>query len=197
MIDDSITTSASHAMPYLDANGDPVITSEWVFDGTWEVNNKISMTNHLEIKQNNITFRQCHAGMLCGFYPNIDNTALEGRKGLYWNSTNGTQCTDKSESGVTFTAGATTSIIADSATLFGNSYVARQDFNNKNPQMYGKENVLAWMPPTSDNRLKMYLMPCVCTESTALTDEGKSVDVFNVGDSIDVSMVRTIKVKPN
>lgn len=195
-IDDSITTSASHAMPALDSNGNPIVTSEWVFDGTWTVNNRIEMTNHLEILQNNLTFRQCHAGMLCGFYPNIYNAMMNGRKGLFWNSTNGTQCIDESDSGVTFNAGVTTSLIADSATIFGLNYVAKQDIEQFNPVMYGKENVLAWMPPNGDNRLKMYMMPCVCTESTALIDEGKTVDVFNVGDSIDVKMVRTIKIAP-
>ena len=197
LIDDSITTSASHAMPVLDENGDPIVTSEWVYDGTWTVNNRVEMRNHLEIKRDNTTFRQCHGGMLCGFYPNVDNVMLSGRKGLYWNSTNGTTSTDKSSSGVTFTAGATTSIIADSATLFGDTYVARQDFWQYDPEMYGKNNVLAWMPPNSDGRLKMYLMPCVCTESTALIDEGKNVDVFNSGDSIDLEMVRTIGIAPN
>ena len=195
LIDDSITQSSAHAMPVLDNNGDPVVTSEWVFDGTW-YGNTIEMFNHLEIKRNNLQFRQCHAGMLCGFYPNLDNSVLSGRKGMFWNETDGTTNTNKDGSGVIFTAGQTTSIIANTVTLFSDNYIASQDINQNDPQMYGKDNILIWMPPNSDNRLKAYLMPCVCTESTALIAEGKTVDVFNVGDSIDVKMVRTIKIAP-
>lgn len=201
LIDDAITTDPSHALPVLDDNGDPIVTSEWVFDGTWTANNKIEMNNHLEIKRANTKFRQCHAGMLCGFYPNIDNAMLSGRKGLYWNSTSESggvfTDVDESDSNLVFTTGTTTSVIANFATIFGDSYVAKQDFWQNDPEMYGKENILAWMPPNGDSRLKMYLMPCVCSESTALISEGKTEDVFGVGDAIDVCMVRTIGITPN
>ena len=48
------------------------------------------------------------------------------------------------------------------------------------------------MPPNSDNRLKMYLVPVVTTLSTENLRNGQSVETFNIGDSIYVDVEREI-----
>ena len=192
LIDTSQTQSSSEAVPTLDDDGNPIVTSIWTFDGEWSVNNRIKMRNQLKFVYDGIRFVQCHAGMLCGFHPDTTNVILQGSKKYIWNSTDGTNNTLEGNTDETLFEGGLTSVDANSATLFGDTFIARQVFEQSDPRQYGKNNILANMPPNGDSRIKMYLQPCVCTSSTALIDAGMQVDEFNNGDYLDVNMVRTI-----
>ena len=198
LIDTSNTTSSTHAMPYLDENGNPIVESIEYLDGCWEVNNKIVIRNRLDIKRNNTTFLQCHAGMCCGFYPYFDNIVVNNKE-YVWNkieSSDGINFTIANMSGSDrlFNLGGSSAVTGDEVILFGEKYRVKNRIIQNDGTRYKNSNMLIQMPPYADNRIKTYLMPCVCSQSWESVSSGQTVETFNDGDILDTTIIREIDV---
>lgn len=195
-LNDQVTSQAkygsdawNHAVPTLDASGDPILTGTQYMDAVWRVNNRVEIHNRFDIALDGIQFSQIHAGMLCGFYPYFDNVIIENGHYL-WTSTEmtGTNTftnTDHSGTGIVIPAGATTGYNGDTCILWGEKYRAVKRLVQKDPARFGKSNILIWMPPSDDSRLKAYLMPAITAESAEAIAGGASVETFHTGDVLD------------
>ena len=198
LIDTSNTTASTHAMPYLDENGNPIVESIEYLDGCWEVNNKIVIRNRLDIKRNNTTFLQCHAGMCCGFYPYFDNIVVNNKE-YVWNkieSSDGINFTIANMSGSDrlFNLGGSSAVTGDEVILFGEKYRVKNRIIQNDGTRYKNSNMLIQMPPYADNRIKTYLMPCICSQSLESVSSGQTVETFNDGDILDTTIIREIDV---
>ena len=196
LIDTANTHSSVRATPTPDENGEPIVTSLWSFDGEWTVNNRIAMRNRLRIVRDGLRFTQCFCGMLCGFYPDMTDVVAESPRGIeLWNRTSEERDYENEDVGGTGTVlrrAGLTSVLGDTATLFGKRYVARQTMINNDPRRYGTANMSIWMPPNGDGRLKVYFQPCITEHSACLLSEGRGVEVFSAGDTLDVTLYRSV-----
>lgn len=197
--DEANSPSSGHSYPSLDENGDPIIATVQYYDGEWSINNHITARNRLDIVLNqSFSFKQLHAGMCCGFYPYFDNVIVNNAE-YVWN-----QFTKTGSNPDTFSAanmGGTSTVMpcpatsklgaSDEVILFGDNYRLSTRIFCLNPERYGKPNTMVQTPPyTPDNRIKGYLMPCICTDS--LIPSGQSAETFSNGDSFDVMVYRAI-----
>lgn len=198
--DEANSPSSGHSYPSLDENGDPIIATVQYYDGEWTVNNRIKARNRLDIILNqSFKFKQLHAGMCCGFYPYFDNVIVNNSEFL-WN-----QFTKTGSNPDTFSAsnvGGTNTVLpcpatsktgpSDEVILFGDNYRISTRIVCLNPSRYGKLNTMIQTPPYSDNRIKGYLMPCICSDS--LISSELPIESFSSGESLDVMVYRSIDV---
>lgn len=194
LIDSSITTESAHALPTLDNNGNPIVTSTNCLDGVWKANNEVTIRNRLNILMDGIIFEQCFAGMCCGFYPYFNNVIVKNEDYLWTEfskSGNTWTKTDKGGSGSTI---ASTNYIADEVVMFGDNYKVTNRITSNKDNRQIRNNISFVLPPNDDDRIKAYLMPCTSIESSASIESGQSVETFNSGDYLDVMVYRKIDV---
>ena len=199
------TSYSSHAIPTLDSNGDPIVTGIEYLVGEWS-GNSVKIRNRFDIKLDNISFQQCHAGMLTGFYPYFTDFAINS-KPYVWNHTHSddyvrtdvytpdTGCTftntDVCGSGVVVNPASSPVYMADEVFMLGEKYFAKKRMIQNVPTRYDKSNVMMWVPPSGDARLKAYFMPCICTSHAT----GETAEVFNDGDVLDTNIELVIGVR--
>lgn len=180
-------------------DGNPVVVGTQYLDAEWTINNRVHIRNRLDIVRNNTTFLQCHSAMCCGFYPYFDNIIINNNE-YVWNkftsNDGGTTFTATNEGGTStvLTIGGTTALTGDEVILWGNKYRISQNIVQVNPSRYGKSNILIQSPPYSDNRIKAYLMPCVCAQSSESIQSGQTIETFNSGDRLEVWAVRSLDI---
>lgn len=184
-------TKWTGVIPLLE-NGNPIIESVNDIDFVLTSDNEMHHRNRLTIKFNGAKFSECHGAMCAGFYPYFNNVIINNKE-FSWNKINSDLSIEK--------IGATTLnlstqgwVKADTVIMFGEKYRCTNRIVQCNPNRFGKANIRPWFPPNSDNRIKMYMMPVVCTISSENIADGDTVEVFNVGDVIDIDVYRKIDI---
>lgn len=198
LIDSANTQSSSDAIPTLDENGNPIVTSTNCLNGIWRANNDIQIRNRLNILMDGIKFNQCFAGMCCGFYPYFNNILIKNSDYIWTEiseSGGAFSFVDKGGSGAVVSDGST--YIADELILFGDNYKVTNRIVSNIDNRQNKNNIRVVMPPNSDNRIKAYLIPCITNESYSSIAQGETVETFNNGDYLDLMVLRKIDVSNN
>lgn len=188
--DAATSPSSAHSYPTLDDNGNPIPVSIEYLDGEWKKNNRISVYNRLDIVyQTPFKFIQAHAGMCCGFYPYFSNVIFNNGEYL-WNEferDNGGTYSVSNPGGTAtlLPLGSVASIVGDRIIMFGDKYRVNKAITLLNPNRYGKSNMLIQTPPNPDDRIKVYLMPFICTQSSAMISGGQAIETFTNGDRLE------------
>lgn len=173
--------------PKLDTSGNPIVNFEHYMDISYEVGNVVTINNKLIVKQDNISFTQCHGAMLQCWFGEFDYVKLNN--------------TEETINAVGNTG--TVSVVSPSTIDISSDVV---QIANKG-EMYGKQfyiqQKMTKVQPTSGieprihctfytNRLKLYFEP-VLTDNNKLS--GETPETFNTGDVIAVEDKRTIAIK--
>ena len=191
---DSSKGTSAHSIPSLDENGKPIVTCIETLDGEWKVNNEIIVRNRLLITYDNMKFEQCHAGMCCGFYPYFDNV-LVNNKEYVWNQIvyeDSTFSRINPIGGRVF--GTNTNVLGDTCVLWGDKVRVTQRMIQTDATYTDKSNLLVWLPPSDNDRLKIYFMPVVTTHSAENIADGQEITILNNGDMLDTTLIRKIDI---
>ena len=193
--DASISPSSEHSYPQLDINGEPIIAATQYLDGEWSINNFIKMRNKLTIKYNGLKFEQVHGAMCCGFYPYFDNLIINDDDNT-WNKIifDGETFSRVPMGNSIKTLPSMSYTVGDEVILFGSKYRVTQRLYQNNGARTNKSNLLNWIPPSHNNRLKVYLMPAITTSSQENIQNGQEVEVFNIGDVLDINTTRKLDI---
>ena len=192
LIDKPNSPSESHAVPTLDQNGDPIVTSINIIDAKIRTGNTIEYRNRLIFVMDGIQFRECHGSMCEGYFAAFDNVIISNSEES-WNYIDSSDDYSRTKMHGTqwdvFTAGSKKAL---SVTMFGDKYKVE----NSLMQLDGSRNKLTNTRTAiyRDNgpRMKVYLMPVVCTISSENISDGSDVETFNAGDIIDCISRREI-----
>lgn len=194
LIDKPNSPSESHAVPTLDENGDPIVTSINTINAHIRVGNYIDYRNRLIFVMDGIQFSECHGSMCEGYFAAFDNLIVSNIEES-WNYIDASNDYAREKMGGTtwdlFLAGSKKAL---SVVMFGDKYRVE----NKLIQLDGSRNKITNTRTAlyRDNgaRMKVYLMPAVCTISAQNIAEGETVETFNAGDILDVVSSRHITV---
>lgn len=195
---------SGHAIPTLDNDGNPIITGIEYLAGEW-VGNAVNIRNRFDVKLDGVKFLQCHAGMLAGFYPYFTDFTINGVPYI-WNHTHSDDYVrttpNTSDAGCTFvntdvcgsdviiSPGTSNVYTGNEVILLGGKYYARKRMVQNIPTRQDKSNIMMWVPPSGDGRIKAYFMPCICTSHAV----GAVAEEFNNGDVLDTDINLVIGV---
>ena len=194
LIDKANSPSESHAVPTLDGDGNPIVTSTNTINARIKANNDIEYRNRLIIKMDGIQFRECHGSMCEGYFSAFDNVIISNTEES-WNYLDPANDYTREKMHGTqwdiFTVGSKKAL---SVVMFGDKYKVE----NKLIQLDGSRNKItntrSEIYRTGGARMKIYLMPVVCTISAENISSGATIETFNTGDVIDCVSYRKISV---
>ena len=194
LIDKANSPSESHAVPTLDGDGNPIVTSTNTINARIKANNDIEYRNRLIIKMDGIQFRECHGSMCEGYFSAVDNVIISNTEES-WNYLDPANDYTREKMHGTqwdiFTVGSKKAL---SVVMFGDKYKVE----NKLIQLDGSRNKItntrSEIYRTGGARMKIYLMPVVCTISAENISSGATIETFNTGDVIDCVSYRKISV---
>jgi len=194
LIDKPNSPSESHAVPTLDSNGDPIVTSVNTINARMKANNEIEYRNRLIFKMDGIQFKECH-GSMCEGYFSAFNNVIVSNSDESWNYLDSENDYAREKmNGTQWDIFAVGSKKALSVAMFGDKYKVE----NKLIQLDGSRNKItntrSEIYRTGGARMKIYLMPVVCTISSENIADGATVETFNDGDILDVMSYRKISV---
>ena len=187
---------SSRALPKLDAEGNLVLTAVHDYDAVYKTDNTIEWDNSLEIKRDNLQFKQAHGGMLQG-------------KAQFFNMVT---IGDENESTNKFTYDASHNVTttpigncpkfdgsrfhkASWLKMFGKGITVTQtmsqagDRSGENYLMFIFYSGASTNDPTMD-RLKVYMQPVKSIDHFGAA----GAEFFNKGDKIQVHLKRTIEL---
>ena len=177
------------AFPDLDTSGNPIINFLHKMEMQFEIGNRITINNKLIVKQDNITFAQCHGAMLeCNFG---DITTI------ICNNSETTRNLINSEGTVTVPVDSTINLRTnysqrcDYVEMYGGNYFIRQKMEQDDVTRSAKSRVVF---EYYSNRVKSYFQPVIATYGK---QSGETAEVFNTDDVISVTDIRVIETLNN
>lgn len=192
LIDKPNSPSESHAVPTLDENGDPIVTSINVIDAKIRINNIIEYRNRLIFTMDGIQFRECHGSMCEGYFAAFDNVIIANSENS-WNYIDAEDDYSRVAKYGTewdvFTAGSKKAL---SVTMFGDKYKVENSLMQLDGSRNKLTNTRTALYRDNGPRMKVYLMPVVCTISAENISDGADVETFNAGNIIDCISRREI-----
>ena len=182
---------SEHALPKLDATGNPIVTAIHSYDAEYHVGNAIKCTNRLLIKRNGLKFNQLHGAMFqlqaSAFSKISVGTSNFDTNNFTWNgSTFDVAAEDGSISFSPSDPQYQVNRFAKSKLLigYGDDLCVRQEISNGIKDCY---IMFAWYQEPANPRVKIYQMPVKTSAQF-----GSGADVFNDGDEICVKIERNI-----
>ena len=178
--------SYANTYPALDTSGNPIVNFIHNMEMSFDVNG-VDVNNSLLVKQDGISFQQCHGAMLECYYANFDI--------LSCNNAEESVNTIASDGTATVNTGSTVNLktypaqIADYVEMYGKNFYISQKMEQVNPARYGKSNVRFVF---YDNRVKAYFQPVFAEFGLP---SGETRETFNTGDVIRVTDHRRIDLQ--
>lgn len=175
----------STAFPDLDTSGNPIVNFLHKMEMSFEIGNRVTINNKLIVKQNGITFNQCHGAMLECYFVDFTNVMC--------NNGESTRNTITSEGAVTVPSDSTinfrteTSQKANYVEMYGGKFFIRQKMQQDDSTRDSKSRIVFEF---YNNRLKCYLQPVVASYGK---QSGETIEEFNAGDVISVTNTRIIE----
>lgn len=192
LIDKPNSPSESHAVPTLDENGDPIVTSINIIDAKIREGNVIEYRNRLIFKMDGIQFSECHGSMCEGYFAAFDNVIISNSEES-WNYIDSSADYARVKMHGTewdvFTAGSKKAL---SVTMLGSNYKVKNELLQMNGSRNTITNTRTALYRDNGPRMKVYLMPVVTTISSENIAEGATVETFNSGDILDCISRREI-----
>ena len=186
-------THTTSTIPVI-VDGSPVIESFNFIDYVLKGNNEIEHRNKLVINMDNIQFDECHGAMVACYPPYFTNVIINNKE-MSWNAV------DLDDNFAIIKKGGTNLnlktngfVRANEVIMFGDKYRVTNQLFQMDGDRNKITNIRPWFPPNTDNRIKLYMMPVVCSISAENIAAGESVETFNTGDEINVLVKRKIDV---
>ena len=173
------------AFPELDTSGNPIVNFIHKMEMSFEIGNRITINNKLIVKQNRITFNQCHGAMLECNYGDFSNVVC--------NNDESTRNIVNSEGTVTVPPDSTINLRTDTSQkanyveMYGGKFFIRQKMQQDDSTRDSKSRIVFEF---YNNRLKCYLQPVIASYGKL---SGETVEEFNAGDVISVTNTRIIE----
>lgn len=170
--------------PALDTSGNPIVTAMHYLKMRFNIGNKVTIDNRLEIKRDNIQFVQCHAAMLEVNYGDFSFVSVDNADSSINQVSDGGGFTPIGNSQVNLYSA--NNILARKGMMYGKGFSVFQEILPDDPARVAKCNINV---TKYEDRLKLYFMPVGTTTTGSQVD----AETFNSGDCIHVMCNRVIE----